>query len=49
MVDKKNGRKGRLSFIHFGRVSALRRCHLGVGTETEKTVGFPEGIVQFCV
>jgi len=28
--------------IHFGRLSALTRCHRGVGMETEGTVGFPE-------
>ena len=42
-------RKGRLSFIHFGRLNALRGCHRGVSSKTEETVGFPEWTELFCV
>jgi len=30
-IKRKIWSKGRLSFIHFGRLSALRCCHRGVG------------------
>jgi len=40
-------RKGRLPFIHFGRLGALRWCHRDVGRQTEETVGFPEWTAQF--